>query len=77
MIQRLLFRYGLSKGRPIWTSNVQRESGAEWTLQEVAARLGIHQRTVYRWLRQRPAAQPHGHPGRSARLARADDRNRA
>jgi excisionase family DNA binding protein len=52
MVQRLLFRYGLSAGRPIWASRVPRQPGAEWTLQEVATRTGIHHRTVYRWLRQ-------------------------
>ncbi len=52
MVQRLLFRYGLSAGRPIWTSRVSRQPGTEWTLQEVATRTGIHHCTVYRWLRQ-------------------------
>jgi excisionase family DNA binding protein len=52
MVQRLLFRYGLSAGRPIWTSRVSRQPGIEWTVQEVATRTGIHHCTVYRWLRQ-------------------------
>lgn len=52
MIQRLVFRYGLGKGRPIWSGNVPREPGAEWTLQETSARLGIHRHTAYRWLRE-------------------------
>jgi excisionase family DNA binding protein len=52
MVQRLLFRHKLSNGRPLWTRNVQRDAGAEWTLQEVASQLGIHQCTVYRWLRE-------------------------
>jgi hypothetical protein len=51
MIQRLVFRYGLGGGRPIWSSNVAREPGAEWTLHEAAMRLGIHRHTAYRWLR--------------------------
>ncbi len=38
MIQRLVFRYGLGGKRPIWSSNVAREPGAEWTLHEAAAR---------------------------------------
>ncbi len=41
MVQRLIFRHNLSQGRPIWTNNVQRNDGAEWTLHEAAARLGI------------------------------------
>jgi len=52
MVQRLVFRYGLGKGRPIWSGNVPREPGAEWTLQEASARLGIHRHTAYRWLRE-------------------------
>jgi excisionase family DNA binding protein len=52
MIQRLAFRYGLGTGRPIWSGNVRREPGVEWTLQEVSARLGIHRHTAYRWLRR-------------------------
>lgn len=51
MVQRLIFRHGLPPGRPIWTRNVVREP-AEWTLQEVAVRLGLHRHTVYRWLRK-------------------------
>lgn len=51
MVQRLVFRHGLGSGRPIWSSNVARTPGAEWTLQETAQRLGVHQATVYRWLR--------------------------
>jgi len=66
MIQRLLFRYGLSEGRPIWTSRVSRQPEAEWTLHEAAARLGIHRHTAYRWLRQGRL------PGRMA--ARGDQR---
>jgi hypothetical protein len=52
MIQRLIFQHKLSQGRPIWTNNVQRKAGAEWTLHEAAARLGIHRHTAYRWVRQ-------------------------
>ena len=52
MVQRLLFRYGLSTGRPIWATRVSRKPGAEWTLQELSARLGIHRHTAYRWLRE-------------------------
>ncbi|WP_250265999.1 recombinase zinc beta ribbon domain-containing protein, partial [Rhodovastum atsumiense] len=52
MIQRLIFRHKLSEGRPIWTGNVEREAGAEWTLHEAAARLGIHRHTAYQWVRQ-------------------------
>jgi excisionase family DNA binding protein len=51
MIQRLMFRYGLGSGRPIWSSNVVREPGAEWTLHEAAKQLGVHRHTAYRWLR--------------------------
>lgn len=52
MIQRLVFRHSLGSGRPIWSSNVAREPGAEWTLHEAAARLGVHRHTAYRWLRE-------------------------
>jgi excisionase family DNA binding protein len=52
MVQRLIFRHNLSQGRPIWTNNVQRKDGAEWTLHEAAARLGIHRHTAYQWIRQ-------------------------
>jgi excisionase family DNA binding protein len=52
MVQRLVFRHKLSQGRPIWTNNVQREAGTEWTLHEAAARLGIHRHTAYQWVRQ-------------------------
>ena len=52
MVQRLLFRYGLSTGRPIWATRVSRKPGTEWTLQELSARLGIHRHTAYRWLRE-------------------------
>jgi excisionase family DNA binding protein len=52
MVQRLIFRHNLSQGRPIWTNNVQRNDGAEWTLHEAAARLGINRHTAYRWIRQ-------------------------
>lgn len=51
MVQRLVFRHGLGSGRPIWSSNVARTPGAEWTLHEAAKRLGVHRHTVYRWLR--------------------------
>ena len=51
MVQRLVFRHGLGSGRPILSSNVAHTPGAEWTLQEAAQRLGVHQATVYRWLR--------------------------
>jgi excisionase family DNA binding protein len=52
MIQRLMFRHKLTGGRPIWSRNVAREPGAEWTLHEAAERLGVHRHTAYRWLRQ-------------------------
>jgi len=52
MVQRLIFRHNLSQGRPIWTNNVQRNDGAEWTLHEAAARLGINRHTAYQWIRQ-------------------------
>jgi len=52
MIQRLVFRYGLGGGRPIWSSNVAREPDVEWTLHEAAERLGVHRHTAYRWLRE-------------------------
>jgi excisionase family DNA binding protein len=52
MVQRLIFRHKLSQGRPIWTNNVQREVGVEWTLHEAAARLGVHRHTAYQWVRQ-------------------------
>jgi len=51
MVQRLVFRHGLGSGRPIWSSNVARTPGAEWTLHEAAQRLGIHRHTAYHWLR--------------------------
>jgi predicted DNA-binding transcriptional regulator AlpA len=52
MVQRLIFRHHLSQGRPIWTNNVQRNDGAEWTLHEAAARLGINRHTAYQWIRR-------------------------
>ncbi|RMI14111.1 recombinase family protein, partial [Pseudoroseomonas wenyumeiae] len=52
MVQRLVFRHGLGGGRPIWSSNVAREPGSEWTLHEAADRLGVHRHTAYRWLQQ-------------------------
>lgn len=52
MVQRLIFRHQLSRRQPIWTSNVQRKPGAEWTLHEAATRLGIHRQTAYHWVRQ-------------------------
>jgi DNA invertase Pin-like site-specific DNA recombinase len=52
MVRRLLQRHGLSSGRPIWTNQVTRQPGAEWTLQEVSDRLGIHRHTAYRWLQE-------------------------
>ena len=52
MIQHLVFRHRLGTGRPIWSGNVPREPGVEWTLHEAAARLGIHRHTAYRWLQQ-------------------------
>jgi len=51
MVHRLVFRHGLGSGRPIWSSNVARTPGAEWTLHEAAQRLGVHRHTAYRWLR--------------------------
>jgi hypothetical protein len=45
-VLHLLSRYRLSAGRPIWTSRVSRETGQEWTLQEVSAHAGVHQCTV-------------------------------
>ena len=52
MIQRLAFRHKLGSARPIWSSNVPREPGVERTLQEAAARLGIHRHTAYHRLRR-------------------------
>jgi excisionase family DNA binding protein len=52
MIQRLMFRHGMTADRPIWSRAVPRQPGAEWTLHEAAERLGIHRHTAYRWLRQ-------------------------
>jgi len=52
MIQRLMFRHGMTAGRPIWSRSVPRQPGTEWTLHEAADRLGIHRHTAYRWLRQ-------------------------
>ena len=46
MVQRLVFRHGLGGGRPIWSGNVAREPGAEWTLHEAAERLGVHRHTA-------------------------------
>ncbi|KAA5607776.1 MerR family transcriptional regulator, partial [Rhodovastum atsumiense] len=51
-VQRLILHYKLSEGRPIWTSNVPRETGLEWTLQEIATQLGLNRHVIYRWLRQ-------------------------
>src|SRR4051812_16355822 len=42
MIQRLMFRHGMTAGRPIWSRAVPRQPGTEWTLHEAADRLGIH-----------------------------------
>ncbi len=50
-VRRLLSRYGMSAGRPIWTGQLSRQPGREWTLQEVSERLGIHRHTAYRWVR--------------------------
>ncbi len=50
-VRRLLSRYGMSAGRPIWTGRLSRQPGREWTLQEVSERLGIHRHTAYRWVR--------------------------
>ncbi len=47
MIQRLMFRHGMTGRRPIWSGAVPRQPGAEWTLHEAAERLGIHRH----WLR--------------------------
>ena len=52
MIQLLAFYHKLGSARPIWSSNVPREPGVEWTLHEAAARLGIHRHTAYHWLRR-------------------------
>jgi excisionase family DNA binding protein len=52
MIQRLMFRHGMTADRPIWSRAVPRQPGVEWTLYEAAERLGIHRHTAYRWLRQ-------------------------
>ena len=52
MIQRLALRHKLGSARPVWSSNVPREPGVEWTLHEAAARLGIHRHTAYHWLRR-------------------------
>jgi excisionase family DNA binding protein len=52
MIQRLMFRHGMTAGRPIWSRSVPRQPGTEWTLHEAAKHLGIHRHTAYRWLRQ-------------------------
>jgi hypothetical protein len=51
MIQRLMFRHGMTGRRPIWSGAVPRQPGAEWTLHEAAERLGIHRHTAYHWLR--------------------------
>jgi hypothetical protein len=51
MIQRLMFRHGMTRNRPIWSRAVPRQPGAEWTLHEAAERLGIHRHTAYHWLR--------------------------
>ena len=47
-----MFRHGLGGGQPIWSGNVAREPGAEWTLHEAAERLGVHRHTAYLWLRE-------------------------
>ena len=51
MIQRLMFRHGMTGRRPIWSGAVPRQPDAEWTLHEAAERLGIHRHTAYYWLR--------------------------
>lgn len=51
MIQRLMFRHGMTRNRPIWSRAVPHQPGAEWTLHEAAERLGIHRHTAYHWLR--------------------------
>ncbi|SDE59731.1 recombinase family protein [Belnapia rosea] len=51
MIQRLMFRHGMTGRRPIWSGTVPRQPDAEWTLHEAAERLGIHRHTAYHWLR--------------------------
>ena len=76
MIQRLVFRYGLGGGRPIWSSNVTREHGAELKLHEAATRLGIHRHTAYRWLRDGRLRGRVARTWRPAHLARADERRR-
>ena len=52
MLRRLLWRYGLGGQRPIWTRHVPRQDEQEWTLQELADRLGVERQTVYGWLRR-------------------------
>lgn len=52
MLHRLLQRYGLGGQRPIWTRHAPRQDEQEWTLQELADRLGVGHPTVYGWLRQ-------------------------
>lgn len=50
-VRRLLSRYRMSAGRPVWTNQLARQPGCEWTLQEVSERIGIHPHTAYRWVR--------------------------
>jgi DNA invertase Pin-like site-specific DNA recombinase len=50
-VRRMLSRYRMSAGRPVWTNQLARQPGCEWTLQEVSERLGIHPHTAYRWVR--------------------------
>jgi hypothetical protein len=52
MLHRLLQRHGLGGQRPIWTRHAPRQDEQEWTLQELADRLGVGHPTVYGWLRQ-------------------------
>ncbi len=49
-VRRLLSRYRMSAGRPVWTNQLARQPGCEWTLQKASERLGIHPHTAYRWV---------------------------
>jgi excisionase family DNA binding protein len=51
-VQKLLCRCRVPAGRASWVGRLSRQPGHEWTLQEVAQRLGVHHDTVHRWVRQ-------------------------
>jgi DNA invertase Pin-like site-specific DNA recombinase len=51
-VLKLLRQYQCSAGRASWVGRIPRQPGREWTLHEVAQRLGVHRCMVYRWMCQ-------------------------